>query len=215
MKTAHRVVLVIAVLAGTLGMKTYLSRPAPIPQRALFSGFPQTIGEYQMAGDRTIKDDVQAVLKADDSLVRIYRNPRGDYAELFMAFYGVQRAGESMHSPKNCLPGSGWQPILNDEVRLKNQDGSDPQIINRYIIEKNGSRALILYWYQTHGRVIANEYWGKIYLVADALKTGRRDGAIVRVSVPLEANVSIESATLRALSFASTLRPELPKYLPD
>ncbi len=215
MTTAKRVLLLISVLLGTMGAKAYFSRSAPVPARQSFSAFPVTVGGYQMTGERTIKDDVQAVLKADDSLTRIYQNSRGEYAELFVAYYRVQRAGESMHSPKNCLPGSGWQPIVNDELRFTNPDGTDPQPINRYIIEKNGSRALILYWYQTQGRVIANEYWGKLYLVADALRTGRRDGAIVRVSVPLDAHTTAEAATRRALEFAGAIRPELPRFLPN
>jgi EpsI family protein len=195
-------------------MKSYFSKPAQAPARQDFAEFPVSVGSYRVVGQQTVAEDVQAVLKADDSVLRVYRNPGGMNAELFMAYYAVQRAGESMHSPKNCLPGSGWEPVVNDEVQVTNPDGSDPQKINRYIIEKDGSRALVLYWYQTQGRVIANEYWGKFYLVADALRTGRRDGAIVRVVVPMDARLSTEAATARGLEFASLIRPELPKFLP-
>jgi EpsI family protein len=167
-----------------------------------------------MTDERTIKDDVQAVLKADDSLTRIYQNPRGEYAELFIAYYRVQRAGESMHSPKNCLPGSGWIPITNDIVKMTDASGKVAGI-NRYVIEKDGYRSLVLYWFQSQGRVIASEYWGKFYLVADALRTGRRDGAIVRVVVPMDQGTDPKSATAQGLEFARAISGNLPRFLPE
>jgi EpsI family protein len=120
-----------------------------------------------------------------------------------------------MHSPKNCLPGSGWNPVLNDQVVLERAADGKPVYINRYLIEKNADQSLVLYWYQSSGRVIANEYWGKFYLVAEALRSGRRDGAIIRLVVPLRKGDNLDHVTQRTLEFARTLRPELPKFLPN
>jgi EpsI family protein len=128
---------------------------------------------------QSMPDPLMGVLKPDDYLLRRYQDRQGRQADIFVAYYRVQRAGETIHSPKNCLPGWGWQPVQNDVVKMQ-QDGQTVEV-NRYVVEKNGQRALVLYWYQAHGRIIASEYAGKLYLVWDALRYGRRDGGLVRV----------------------------------
>jgi EpsI family protein len=161
-----------------------------------------------------ITDDVQAVLRADDYVLRRYESPNGKMLDVFIAYYEYQRAGESMHSPKNCLPGSGWTPLLNDYVSLGKLPNGKAALANRYVIEKDGHREVVIYWYQANGRVIANEYLGKLYLVADALRTGRRDGAILRVTAPVERGESIEAVTDRALEFTRHLLPLSKQVLP-
>ena len=88
-------------------------------------------------------------------------------------------------------------------------------MINRYLIEKNGAKSLVLYWYQANGRVIASEYWGKIFLVWDSLRTGRRDGAIVRFVVPIRKGSDGNAELQTALDMARNTVPFLPKYVPD
>ena len=56
------------------------------------------------------------------------------------------------------------------------------------MIQKGLDRQLVLYWYQSHGRVVASEYWGKFYLVRDAVRMNRTDAALVRVIVPMAPN---------------------------
>ena len=171
---------------------------------------------FRASGNRSpaLRDDVAGVLKADDYLDRGYRAD-GRTINLFIAYYATQRAGESMHSPKNCLPGSGWVSVVNDTVVLRNDGDGGPQKVNRYLIEKNGERALVIYWYQAGGRVIASEYAGKVFLVWDALRTGRRDAALVRLIVPLRKAEDPTKPLDALLSFAQASRSQLPKFLPD
>jgi EpsI family protein len=212
--TATRVLQLTQVLLSSAGMKSYFGRSKPVPPRQPLASFPSNLGEFTLYSQRAVPEDQQAVLKSDDSLARIYRGAHGNYAELFIAFYETQRAGESMHSPKNCLPGSGWEPIMNDMISVDPANASAAKV-NRYVIEKDGVRALVLYWFQSHGRTIASEYWGKIYLVTDALRTGRRDGAIVRVVVPMGERVGLEKATHEAVAFARATLPQLPAFIPN
>ncbi len=120
-----------------------------------------------------------------------------------------------MHSPKNCLPGSGWAPVINDTAVLENDQQGRPINVNRYVIEKDGDRALTVYWYQASGRVIANEYLGKFYLVWDSLRTGRRDGGIVRIFAPLSRGENPEHALQTSLNFARAVEPQLSPFLPN
>jgi EpsI family protein len=120
-------------------------------------------------------------LKCSSYLSRTYVKP-GLQANVFIAYYTEQRAGESMHSPKHCLPGSGWE--IWDYGKTDIQVSGRSFEINRYSIANSGERRLVLYWYQSRGRIIASEYMGKVLLARDALMQNSTAGSIVRIIVP-------------------------------
>ncbi|MCU1286126.1 MAG: uncharacterized protein JWO13_2476 [Acidobacteriales bacterium] len=215
MKLNNRLIVISVLLLLTFGMRTWANVAPTIPDRKAFKDFPDALGEWKLSSTATLTESIEKILLADDYLLKTYRDPNGKQADLFVAYYRSQRAGESMHSPKNCLPGSGWTPTVNDTVVLQKDSQGKEVRINRYVVENGTDRALALYWYQENGRVIASEYWGKFYLVWDALRTGRRDGAIVRVMVPLHRNESIDGPTEIGLAFARTASSGLPAYLPN
>jgi len=185
-----------------------------VPPRQPLAFISNELGAWQLVRRQIIDDRIAKVLKADDYVSRIYRDHDNREAELFIAYYASQRAGDTMHSPKNCLPGSGWLPVQNDVVNLAPVSATEPLWINRYVIEKQGERALVLYWYQAHKRVIASEYRGKVYLVWDALRLRRTDGALVRVTLPLRRDEEINSATQVGLHFAQTIFGSLSNFIP-
>ena len=103
---------------------------------------------------------------------------------LYIGYFRSQRTGATIHSPKNCLPGAGWNPAQSSVYQLPLDDGRKVPI-NLYLIRKGLESEVVLYWYQSHGRVVASEYWGKFYLVYDALRLNRTDAALVRITVPV------------------------------
>ena len=126
------------------------------------------------------------MLKADDSLNRVYISPeRNAGASLFIAFFRTQRYGQSPHSPKNCMPGAGWQPMEDTKISIAIPGRDTPIVINKYVIAHGDEQSVVLYWYQSHNRVIAGEYSAKFWLVADAIRYSRSDTALVRVIVPV------------------------------
>jgi EpsI family protein len=205
--------LLIVLLLITVGVRTRLGASPAVNLEQPLALFPNQVGTWRLVGQPALSADVVHVLDADAYMVRNYATPRGQQAQLFVAYYRSQQAGESMHSPKNCLPGSGWEPIQNDEVALA--AGPAGAMANRYVVENSGNRALVLYWYQAQSRIIANEYFGKVYLVWDAMRHGRRDGAIVRVLVPMDPGQSVAAATSAALSLANPSLPLLRQFLPQ
>jgi EpsI family protein len=212
----NRRVLVVAItLVLSFGLRIWLSATPLTPKRESLAGFPKQAGAWTMVGETALDESIAGVLKADDYVMRRYREGTGQQVDLFIAYYKTQKAGESMHSPKNCLPGSGWGILQSDEVALQADDPLNSAMISRYLIEKNGERSLVLYWYQANGRVIASEYWGKIYLVWDALRTGRRDGAIVRFVVSIRKGSDGRAELQSGLDMARTTMPFLSKYVPD
>src|SRR3981189_3732864 len=130
MKPNARLLVVAAVLLLTIGLRAWVTVSPAMPSRKPLAEFPEKLERWNLVGSSSLTDEVSAVLKADDYLLRQYRNQDGKAADFFIAYYKIQRAGESMHSPKNCLPGSGWTPIVNDTVVLQNDSHGRPVRVN-------------------------------------------------------------------------------------
>jgi len=150
-------------------------------------------------------------LHVDDYVNRWYQDESGHIVGLYVAYYENQKTGESIHSPKNCLPGSGWEPIRTGRQQLALSSGSQV-LVNLYLIQKGLDQQLVLYWYESHGRIIASEYSAKIYLVLDGIRLNRTDSALVRVSTPVDDGEV--AARRRAVAFAEKLLNPLGNLLP-
>lgn len=183
--------------------------PAPPP----LSRFPVEFGRWKLLREDPIATDIARELGADALLSRTYvESATGSHASLFVAWFRTQRGGvRQPHSPKVCLPASGWTPEVTDEVTLDTAAGAIT--VNRYLVAKGAQRAVVLYWYQTPRRVIAGEWAAKLALVADALRDKRTDTALVRV-IAFPADGGDDAATTVATGFASKLYPLLRAYLP-
>jgi len=184
-----------------------------LPPRKDLASFPDQIGEW--SGTRlSIRADVLDVLGPGEYSQRLYQNPSEDrYVDLFLAYVPNQRTGDWLHSPKHCLPGAGWAPVAANHVSLA-RPGGGQITVNRYVIAKGLDRQVVLYWYQAHGRAVASEYWAKLYLVEDAIRLNRTDGALVRVTTPVTGSESLEGGEHRALAFATQILPILDEYIP-
>lgn len=188
------------------------SRPEPRASRLPVVDFPQEIAGWT-GKDMGIPQDIRDILGPGDFLSRIYFQPAHPYIDFFIAYFPTQRTGNSIHSPKNCLPGSGWSPTESGYLRLRAPDGS-AVTVNRYIIAKGLDKQFVLYWYQSHGRVVASEYWAKYYLVKDAIALNRTDGSLVRVITPIAPGESTASAQQRAVAFAESTLGKLDQVIP-
>ncbi len=166
--------------------------------------------------DLPIADDVRAVLGAGQFLSRVYLDTShpGDPVGLFIAYFPSQRTGDTMHSPRHCLPGAGW--VFTQSRRTELSDGNgQPILANEYVIAKGAEKQLVLYWYQAHGRGIASEYWAKFYLVADAVRMNRTDGALVRITAPFRPGEDISEVRQRVNAFAPPLVTQLGRFIPN
>lgn len=165
--------------------------------------------------DQEIDQETRDVLGAGDFLSRIYsRDPQTAPIGLFIAYFPTQRTGQSIHSPKHCLPGAGWVFDSSDYVDLVDVNGK-PHHVGEYIISNGVGRQFVIYWYQAHGRSIANEYTAKIYMIADAMRLNRTDAALVRVITPIASNEEVSAAKKRAEEFTMRLAPLLPRFIPN
>jgi EpsI family protein len=209
---ARVVTVILLVQAGAF--YAVASRPERTPTVPALASFPSLIGSWLMTRDVPIEKEVQDILNADDTLNRVYNSissPTEVY--LFIAYFKTQRYGQSPHSPKNCLPGSGWEPIEDSKMPLAVPGESSPITINKYVVAHGDDKSVTLYWYQSHGRVIASEFSAKFWLVADAIRYHRSDTALVKVIVPIRGN-DIDAATQLGTGFIQSLFPPLLKQLP-
>ena len=208
-----RVLSVVLVLQAVV-LYAAVSRPEIMPVVRPLVEFPNTFAGWRIVKDLPLEPEIQDVLKADDTLNRIYSNPAvGMEANLFVAFFRTQRTGQSPHSPKNCLPGSGWEPIQTGLVTIPVAGRAEPLVANRFVTAHGDERDVTIYWYQSHTRIIASEYKAKFWLVADSIRYRRSDTALVRIIVPVENN-DPDAATAVGVRFAQALFPDLTRQLP-
>jgi EpsI family protein len=204
--------LVVLVSAGILVNSWAYLGEAHVERQELKS-FPIELGAWKQEGvDRRFDAETMSVLRASDYLLRDYRLGKGQTANLYIGYYATQRDGASYHSPLNCLPGAGWSMVDPEMITIKLPDGKSFEA-NKYVIQNGSTRELMIYWYQGRGRMIASEYWGKVYTVLDSVRLRRSDAAMVRVMVPITAsdNAALESAR----EFAAATSEVLPEFVPN
>ena len=206
--------IVLALLLSAAAFLHSRSRPETLPPHRALDSFPNRLGDWT-GREIYIPDDIRKILGNGDFLQRMYtRSPSEPAVELFLAYFPSQRTGSTIHSPKNCLPGSGWEPLDSSHTALQDPSGKSI-FVNRYILQRGNSRVLVLYWYQSQGRAVASEYWAKFYLVADTISHNRSDGALVRVITAQAPGESVESSQRRAVTFAQAVIPILPGFIPE
>jgi EpsI family protein len=203
--------LAVAVLLGATHVivSRAAAREAPVTREPL-ALFPHQLGPWIGSADVEFSDDVVAQAGVDDYVNRQYVRADAGPVALYVGYYGSQRQGDAIHSPQNCLPGAGWQPIEAGYTGLPATAGGVR--VNRYVIQKGIDRQLVLYWYQGRGRTVANEYTNKLLLMWDAARLHRTNAALVRIITPIVTDVS--QASNDARQFAAALLPLLPRYVP-
>jgi EpsI family protein len=206
--------LMVILAAQTVAYYALVFRDEKVPPILPLATFPAELGTWHLVKEEPVEKEVQDVLRADDTLNREYFSAGRGEAFLWIAYFKSQRYGQSPHSPKNCLPGSGWEPVPGASGLLNVQvPGWDRRItINRYVVQHGDDRSVSLYWYQSHGRVIAEELSAKFWLVADSIRYRRSDSALVRITVPV--TQSLDQAVDTGTDLIQSLFPALLGQIP-
>ena len=207
-------VLSLALLAQAALFYGY-SRGESAPAASPLKGSPAQFGDWKLAQEGVIEQDTLDVLRADDVVTRTFaESGTGRFANLFVAYFKTQRTGQAPHSPKNCLPGSGWAPSTSDVIPIPIGGQEAPLQVNRYIVQRGEEKSVVLYWYQTPKRVLASEFEAKYYLVLDSIRYHRSDTALVRVVTPV-VDGDEDAATKTAIRFVQSFFVPLRQYLPS
>jgi EpsI family protein len=194
----------------TLGLKSQRARPLAHP---LSRAVPQVIAGFHSRDD-TLSGREARVAGVSTYLLRTYAPPDSVAAagfSVYVGYYERQTQGRTIHSPKNCLPGSGWEALASTVATVPTGGGESR--VNRYLLKNGDARALVLYWYQGRGRLEHDEYRVKWNLLRDAAVKQRSDEALVRIVVPVTATE--EDALRLATQVAAVLVPAVALALPD
>lgn len=212
-KTPLALALTLLLCVQAFGYYFLPKTDVPMGIRPL-SDLPRQIGPWQTVREMPMEQAVQEVLKSDDSVNRFYSAPgESSPASLFIAFFKSQRSGASPHSPKNCLPGSGWAS-LSQGFETLDVPGYGPLTVNRYLVARGDERTVVYYWYQSAYRAVASEYWAKIWLVLDSIRYRRSDTSLVRVVVPSTPGIPTEQTDKVAKDFILASYPVIREHLP-
>ena len=203
-----RSAIAIALIVATGIYARGASAPEQIVSRAPLSTTPPALGGWE-GFDAPLADDLVAQLGVDDYINRHYSAAGTAPVSLYVGYYASQRQGDTIHSPQNCLPGAGWQPVFSDRGTI--QVGGRTIPVNRFVIQKGLDRRAVFYWYQGRGRVVANEFANKGWLMLDAARLRRTDGGLVRLITPVESTP--ESAFAVLATFSAALWPHLSAHL--
>lgn len=150
-------------------------------------------------------------LRVTNYLMRDYRR-EDDAVSLYIGYYETQREGAQIHSPRHCLPGSGWL-LKGSQARTVHIEGYRPIHVMQAVYERNGVEEVFLYWYQMKDATITNEYLLKLQMIINSLKYRRNDAAFLRLSSTVTANLDETVASIE--SFMADFVPLLDDYLPE
>jgi EpsI family protein len=206
-----RILTLVIVVQAVLFYSASHGESTPLP--APLKDFPVVFGSWTMHDESPVDAETEAILRADDTMARDYVSREGE-ANLFIAYFKTQRQGQSPHSPKNCLPGSGFQVVADESGRIDVPVAGGSININKYVVSRGEEESVVMYWYQSQGRVIADEFAAKFYLIADSIRHHRSDTSLVRVVVPVTERVPREKASQTALDFVQAAYPVVSSWLP-
>jgi EpsI family protein len=204
----------VLMLATAIGLQAH-PHSEVFPPRDLLSSLPEQFDGWT-GTDGVLDQPTLDILGHPEYVLRDYANASQPQpgVNLFIAYFPSQKAGDTIHSPDHCLPGSGWIPTTREVVQIARPDGSSFPA-NRFVGSQSGERPeLVLYWFQAHGRAVASEYWARYYLVSDSIHMNRSDGALVRLVTPMLDGESADAAETRIMKLGSQFLPLLDRYIP-
>ncbi len=209
-----RALLIFVMFGLTWYILQLTTTVSPVVINRSLSSFPQVIGDYRLSKSFQSSAGVLELLGVDDYIQYNYVSDTGDNINLYVGYYGAVGVEGSYHSPKNCIPGGGWGIDSVKKVQLNQGiEGDSKSTVSEMLIRRGSEYQVVLYWYQNRGRIIASEYWEKIYLVLDALFKSRRDGSFVRI-MSTAANEDIADTETRLKAFSEDVMLLLENHLP-
>lgn len=208
---AGGVLLILAAVAAP----SVAPHEFPPPARQSLLDFPLQLGEWQGASSVMERQYLDA-LQLDDYVLADYRAVENIPVNLYVAYYLSPKKGRSSHSPRQCIPGGGWEITSFEPLRLdQRQDMAKALEVNRLVIQKGGQKQIVYYWFKQRDRWIISEYGVKFYLFWDSLTRHRADGALVRLVSGVNDGETEAIVDTRLQAMAGLVTPLLGRYVPD
>ena len=204
--------LTVFILVLTIIYLRFYTDIKAVPLPSDIDGFPKQIASFTMSGSSGFSEEVLQELGVSSYINRDYRDEDGYQLSLYLGYYEEQREGSMIHSPKHCMPGSGWNPVESSIVPIDVTGSTQSFKVNRILFQKGMDKLIMHYWYQGRNRVVANEYVDRFFLVLDSIFRHRSEGALVRVIGPWDSMGKLEN---KQEEFIAGLFPVLQQHLPQ
>ncbi|MEW5746763.1 MAG: exosortase C-terminal domain/associated protein EpsI [Nitrospirota bacterium] len=205
-----RFILVFALLAGTT-LFLHLHEDVAVPINRPFAELPRHHREWRMVSQSSFSTNVLKVLKPTDYIYRVYVNGDGVPVHIYVGYHSGGKESGGIHSPKHCMPGSGWYQAAEERVAVDLGGQSRVRLV-KAVYQKGGDSELFLYWFQVKDRALSDEYSLKLYEIVNSMLYSRRESAFIRVSVPF--NADRESAYAAGVAFIRDFYPLIMEFLP-
>jgi EpsI family protein len=211
---ARLIIVVLVMIAASAYINLVLSHGEIIPITKSLSTLPKVIGEWTKGRNHTLDEKTLDILRVDDYVMTRYRNADGRAVLFYTGYFKSQREGQLVHSPKHCLPGSGWRPISVGVITIDVPGfAGSPIKATQIITQKGDEKELVIYWYQIGPDYVAGEYSQKALLIWSALRHNRTDGSLIRFSVPV-VDGDVKKTQTMTEDFIREMVPVLREYLP-
>jgi EpsI family protein len=204
-KTELRAYMPAAILLFGCALVFHGTRDqTPMPLKGSLSTVLDSVDGYRIQ-EQHVSEEERRVAGMTDYVARVYWRPDSTAAfTTYVGYYDQQTQGKSMHSPKNCLPGAGWEVLKPGTAVIASENGK--HVVNRYLLKNGAAQAVVYYWYQGRGRVVASEYLVKWDLLKDAALKGHTEEALVRLIIPVDPS---DTNQVRADSLGMQIAPQL------
>ncbi len=210
--TPKRTIIIIGIMLITAALTAFASHSEMIAPNKPFSEFPLELDQWK--GQKGELDQkVYNILGVEDYILANYRKVSGEMVNFYVGFYQSQKEGDIIHSPKNCMPGAGWNITDTSIETVPMEDTGTSIKVIKLLLQKGAEKQVVLYWFQSRGRIISSEYMEKIWLVVDSVIKNRTDGSFVRLISPVTVD---EETTVQLLKeFVNKVFPALNEHIPS
>src|SRR5260370_1458309 len=172
-----------ALLAGAFVLLQGVSHGEIAVPHGPLRDLPYTLGSWT-ANEQPFTEQVLKLLGVSDYTNRIYFSQQKELAQLYVGYYASQKTGDTIHSPKNCLPVACWDPIQSGYATIS-VSGGRQIVVNAYVIQHGLDKQLVFYWEHGRGGIITSDYSGKFWMIADAMPPHRRHRPSARLFIPM------------------------------
>ena len=204
--------LIVFILLIAIVYLRFFTDIKAVPLPADIEGFPKQVASFTMSASSGFSEQVLKELGVSSYINRDYRDEDGYQLSLYLGYYEEQREGSMIHSPKHCMPGSGWNPVESSIVPISIPGSDQVYKVNRILFQKGMDKLIMHYWYQGRNRVVANEYIDRFFLILDSIFRHRSEGALVRVIGSWDSSGKFEK---KQEQFITSLFPILQQHLPQ
>jgi EpsI family protein len=175
--------------------------------------FPDRVGKWREVESQSLDEQTLDVLKADDYLMRLYHDASRRSVWLFIGYWGLQRRGQQIHSPKHCLPGNGWEPLESSRISITLPEPYAPIVVNEVLVQRGDQLQLVFYWFQYHKKAVAGELAARLQMIRNSIFENRSDAFLIRVSSPVFG--SLAETRDAAVQYIQAMFPILSNYIPS